>query len=362
MPVSRRNFLRMTSAVAAAPVIAGCGGSGLSPASGVPRSPFGEDSTAEEVTEGLNLEGKTAVVTGCNSGIGYETMRVLALRGAYVIGTGRTIEKAQTACASVRGVTTPVQLELSDYESVVACAESIRSLNSPIDMLICNAGMRGGDREIVNGVEKHFAVNHLGHFVLVNRLLDRLFFSWQGRVVVVSSRAAYGSAPEEGILFDNLRMADDYSVGLAYAHSKLANALFSLELARLLKGTRITSNSVHPGLISTNIVRDESAIVRGAFGLLTKISGKTVEQGAATSCHVATSSSLDTTSGSYFEDCNAVTVVGNNHMHNGDQASRLWLLSEDLTRDYLVKHERPDWNDFQNGIRGERSPDAVPEE
>ena len=352
----------MSSAVAVAPVIAGCGGSNPVPASGVPRSPFDEDSTAEKVTEGLNLKGKIAVVTGCNSGIGYETMRVLALRGAYVIGTGRTIEKAQTACASVKGVTTPVQLELSDYESVVACAESIRSLNSPIDMLICNAGMRGGDWEIVNGVEKHFAVNHLGHFVLVNRLLDRLFFSWQGRVVVVSSRAAYGSAPEEGILFDDLRMLDDYSVGLAYAHSKLANALFSLELARLLKGTRITSNSVHPGLISTNIVRDESAIIRAAFGLLTKITGKTVEQGAATSCHVATSASLDTTSGSYFEDCNAVTVSGDNHMHDGDQASRLWLLSEELTRDYLVKHERPDWNDFQNGIRGERSPDAVPEE
>ena len=142
MTVSRRNFLRMSSAVAVAPVIAGCGPSDPVPASGVPRSPFGEDSTAEQVTEGLNLKGKIAVVTGCNSGIGYETMRVLALRGAYVIGTGRTIEKAQTACASVKGVTTPVQLELSDYESVVACAESIRSLNSPIDMLICNAGMR----------------------------------------------------------------------------------------------------------------------------------------------------------------------------------------------------------------------------
>lgn len=352
----------MSSAVAAAPVLAGCGGAEPVPASTVPRSPFDEDSTAEEVTEGLDLKGKIAVVTGCNSGIGYETMRVLALRGAYVIGTGRTLEKAQAACASVKGVTTPVQLELSDYESVVACAEAIRSLNSPIDMLICNAGMRGGGRELVNGVEKHFAVNHLGHFVLVNRLLDRLFFSRQGRVVVVSSRAAYRSAPEEGILFDDLRMVTDYSDGLAYAHSKLANALFSLELARLLKGTRITSNAVHPGVISTNIVRHESAIIRTGFGLLTKISGKTVEEGAATSCHVATSAMLDTTSGSYFEDCNAVTVLGDNHMHDGDQASRLWLLSEELTRDYLVKHERPDWNDFQNGIRGVRSPDADPEE
>ena len=351
----------MSSAIAATPVIAGCGGPDLAPAADVPRSPFDEDATAEQVTEGLDLKGKIAVVTGCNSGIGYETMRVLALRGAYVIGTGRTIEKAQAACASVKGVTTPVQLELSDLESVVACAETIRSLNSPIDMLVCNAGMRGGGHEIVNGVEKHFAVNHLGHFVLVNRLLDRLFFSWQGRVVVVSSRSAYSSAPEEGILFDDIRMVNRYSDGLAYAHSKLANALFSFELARLLQGTRITSNSLHPGVVSTNIVREESGIVRTGFDWFTKISGKTVQQGAATSCFVATHDSIDSTSGAYFEDCNAVTVLGDNHMHNREQASRLWLLSEALTRDYLVTHERPDWDDFENGVRGRRSPDAEPE-
>jgi NAD(P)-dependent dehydrogenase (short-subunit alcohol dehydrogenase family) len=360
MALSRRKFLKLSSAAAATPLVGGCGGPETVPEDGVPRSSFDESATAEAVTEGMDLSGKIAVVTGCNSGIGYETMRVLALRGAYVLGTGRTLEKAQAACASVRGVTTPLQLELSDLESVVACAEAIRSLNSPVDILVCNAGMRGGGRELVNGVEKHFAVNHLGHFVLVNRVLDRLFFAWQGRIVVVSSRAAYGSAPEQGILFDDLAMAREYSDGLAYAHSKLANALFSFELARLLKGTRITSNAIHPGVISTNIVRHESAIVRKGFGLWTRIGGKSVEEGAATSCFVATSPLLDTTSGSYFEDCNAVTVLGNNHMHDREQASRLWLVSEDLTRNYLVKHERPDWSDFKNGIRGERSPDAVP--
>jgi NAD(P)-dependent dehydrogenase (short-subunit alcohol dehydrogenase family) len=362
MTLSRRKFLKLSSAAAVTPVIAGCSGADTAPEVGVPRSSFNEDSTAEDVTDGMDLDGKIAVVTGCNSGIGYETMRVLALRGAYVLGTGRTLEKAQAACASVKGVTSPLQLELSDLESVVACADAIRSLNSPIDILVCNAGMRGGGRQLVNGVERHFAVNHLGHFVLVNRILDRLFFSWQGRIVVVSSRAAYRSAPDEGILFDDLGMARLYSDGLAYAHSKLANALFSFELARLLKGTRITSNSVHPGVISTNIVRNESAIVRKGFGLWTKLSGKSVEEGAATSCFVATSPLLDTTSGSYFEDCNAVTVLGDNHMHDSAQASRLWLQTEELTRDYIVKHERPDWNDFENGIRGKRSPDAVREE
>jgi NAD(P)-dependent dehydrogenase (short-subunit alcohol dehydrogenase family) len=349
---SRRKFLKASSAALVAPVIPACGGADVVAASGVPVSPFDEESTAEAVTEGIDLSGKIAVVTGCNSGIGFETMRVLALRGAYVIGTGRTLEKAQEACARVKGVTTPVQLELADFNSIVACAESIRSLNSPIDMLICNAGLRGGEQEIINGVEKHLAVNHLGHFLLVNRLLERLYLAWQGRVVVVSSRAAYRGAPEEGILFDDLKMLRNWDVGTAYGHSKLANALFSFELARLLKGTRITSNSLHPGVISTHIVREEPAIVRYGFSLLTKISGKTVEQGAATSCYVATSPLLGATSGEYFEDCNAVTVKGTGHMHDRDQASRLWLTSAELTKDYLVTHKRPDWSEFRNGIRG----------
>lgn len=204
------------------------------------------------------------------------------------------------------------------------------------------------------GIEKHFVVNHLGHFILVYRLLERLFLAWQGRVVVVGSRAAYRSAPPEGIEFDDLQATQNYSAGRAYAHSKLANILFSLELARLLKGTRITSNSLHPGVIDTNIARNESALARSAFSLWTRLAGKSEAQGAATSCYVATSPLLGSTSGEYFEDCNAVIVTGDNHMHDQDQASRLWLLSEELTRDYLVEIKRPDWSEFQNGLRKKR--------
>jgi hypothetical protein len=122
MSMNRRRFLKAASAVAVAPVIQGCGPD-IVPAAGVPSSSFDDSSTAEEVTEGMDLTGKIAVVTGCNSGIGFETMRVLALRGCYVIGTGRTLEKAQAACARVKGLTTPIQLELSDYDSIVNCAE-----------------------------------------------------------------------------------------------------------------------------------------------------------------------------------------------------------------------------------------------
>lgn len=342
----RRSFLRMSAGAAVASALAGCGVDKY-PAAGVPRSDFNEDTTAEQATEGVDLKGKTAVVTGCNSGIGFETMRVLALRGAYVVGTARTLEKAQAACKQVVGLASPVQLELSDFDSVVACAESIRSLETPIDILVCNAGMRGGEHQQISGVEKHFYVNHLGHFLLVNRLIDRMFFAWQGRVVVVGSRAGYRSAPDVGIEFDNIDGARDYSVSKAYAHSKLANALFSLELARQLRGSRITSNALHPGVINTDIDRQESAIVQKLFGLWTSIRGKTIEQGAATSCYVATSPLLGSTSGAFFEDCNAIMLEGYQPMFDQEMASRLWLLSETLVGKYLVRHKRPDPGDMK---------------
>ncbi len=352
MSMNRRRFIGLSAACAAAPLVSACGGYEKVPAPGVPRSEFNEDSTAEQVTEGLDLSGKIAVVTGCTSGIGFETMRVLALRGAWVIGTSRSLQRADDACRRVIGKTTPLQLELSDFDSVVRCAETIRALNSPIDMLILNAGHRGGgnERTLIDGVEKHFLVNHLGHFVLVNRLLDRLFFAWQGRIVVVASRAAYRSAPDAGIRFDDLTLKNEYSDSLAYGHSKLANVLFSLELGKLLKGTRITSNALHPGLINTEIDRNVNSFMQFGFGVLAALRGKSVEAGAATSCFVATSPLLGSTSGRYFEDCNAIEV-GNSHLQDMTMADRLWVVSEELTRDYLVKHERPDWNDFENGLR-----------
>lgn len=349
MRLDRRRFLAASAGAISTPLLASCSRDQTIPADGVPRSEFDQDSTAEDVTEGIDLNGKIAVVTGCTSGIGFETMRVLAKRGCYVIGTGRTLESAQRACAKVIGTTTPVQLELSDFDSVVACANAVRSLKAPIDMLICNAGMRGNQRETVYGIEKQLVVNHLGHFILVYRLLERLYLAWQGRVVVVASRTAYRSAPHEGILFDDLGAEHDYSSGRMYAHSKLANILFSLELARLLKGSRITSNSLHPGVIDTQIARNVSPLARGAFGFWTRIAGKSIEQGAATTCYVATSPLLDRTSGQYFEDCNAVTVTGDNHVHDAEQASRLWTVSEELTRDYLVKLKLPEWKDLENG-------------
>ena len=174
--MNRRDFLRATSTAVIVPALPGCGQpEDLPPLPGVPMSGFDAEATAEQVTAGIDLTGKTALVTGCNSGIGYETMRVLALRGAHVLGAARTMEKAATACASVTGETTPVAIELSDFDSVRQCVADVQALDLPIDMLICNAGiMELPERDLVYGLERHFVVNHLGHFILVNGLLEQV--------------------------------------------------------------------------------------------------------------------------------------------------------------------------------------------
>ncbi len=343
MTVSRRNFLKLSAAFAI-PAVSACSGHRTVRKDGVPRSAFNAKSTAEEVTAGLDLSGKVALVTGCTSGIGFETMRVLAMRGASVIGTSRSLEKARAAVGRVDGTTLPLQLELSDFDSVVRCAESVRSLHPSLDMLVCNAGFLGGSqqRTLINGVEKHFVVNHLGHFVLVNRLLDRLSGSRQGRVVVVASGMAYSDAPALGIQFDDLTLAQGYRDRRAYAHSKLANVLFSLELSRRLRGSGVTTNSLHPGMINTEIDRHMNRFMQFGFRIFAGLFGKTIEEGAATSCFVASSPLLGTTSGKYFEDSNAVSISGSHHMRDESMAARLWQVSEELTKDYLVAHDFPE--------------------
>jgi NAD(P)-dependent dehydrogenase (short-subunit alcohol dehydrogenase family) len=339
MAVERRRFLIYSGAALGALSVSACARTKKAPTRGVPRSTFNDRSTAEEVTEGIDLSGRFAVVTGCTSGIGFETMRVLALRGAHVAGTSRSLEKARAACESVKGLTTPLQLELADFDSVVECANAIHSINQPLDILICNAGYLGGsgERETINGIEKHFAINHLGHFVLVNRLLAPLRAARQGRVVIVSSRAAYTSAPAAGIEFDNLDGKQHYTDRRAYGHSKLANALFAVELAARLKSTGITANALNPGIVNTEIDRHMNRFMQAGFAVITALGvGKSIAAGAATSCYAASNPQLKATSGKFFEDCNAVTVGGGEHLHDTAMAAKLWRVSEQLTQPYLV--------------------------
>ncbi len=160
--IDRRGFIAGVVAPGVACEVAGAG---------TPRSAFGPQSTAEEVTAGLDLKGKTAVVTGCNSGIGFETMQVLALPGrTSLVRRERRKREAQGACNKVTGRATPVVLELADFPSVVACAERIRALTPRVDMLILNAGVVYKDLHQVYGMEEQFVVNHLGHFLLTQRI------------------------------------------------------------------------------------------------------------------------------------------------------------------------------------------------
>jgi NAD(P)-dependent dehydrogenase (short-subunit alcohol dehydrogenase family) len=302
---------------------------------GVFVGPFGAKSTAEEVTAGLDLTGRTALVTGANSGLGQETMRVLALRGAHVVGTARTLDKAQEACAGVTGRTTPVALELTDFDSVVACATEVQRLGVPLDMLVCNAGvMEIPTLEQVRGIEKHFVTNHLGHFLLTSRLLPQVKAAPQGRVVVVSSGASIRSAPEAGIEFDNLSGERGYEPIRAYGHSKLANVLFALELSRRLQGTSATANSLQPGVIMTNLGRYLpwwQIVTAKLFGWAFM---KSLPEGAATQVYVATYPALATVTGQYFRDCNPIVPPG--HLGDVAMAEKLWAVSEDLTGAWLA--------------------------
>ena len=297
------------------------------------RSPFNNNSTAEEVTAGLDLSGLTIAITGANSGLGYETMRVLALRGAHIIGIARTQEKAEKACAGIDGETTPLFLDLADWESVVRCAETIRAMNIPLDGLITNAGIMAlPELEIVNGVEKQFAVNHLGHFILINQLREPVLAAPQGRFTLLSSRA-YRRA-DDGIEFDNLDGSQHYDPWNAYGVSKLANALCARELAAQISHTNATANSVHPGVIKTNLMNNLPRWQQWGAKYLGWLFLKSIEEGAATTCYVATNPELVDVRGFYFSDCN-VDDVNMPYLYDDAMAAKLWQVSETLTKDYL---------------------------
>jgi len=335
-PFNRRHFLLGATATAAVTALPGCSNPDAQTDErppGVPVGPFGQKSTAMEVTEGLDLSGRTALITGCNSGLGFETMRVLALRGAQVIGAARTLESATAACAKVAGNAIPVACELSDLASVAACGATVRGLGMPLDMLILNAGIMAlPELEQVNGIERQFFVNHIGHFALTSHLLDQVLAAGQGRVVVVSS-SGHSFAPEAGIEFDNLSGERDYSPWTMYGTSKLANGLFSLELARRLEGTRATSNSIHPGIINTNLGRHFPRWQQISANLIGWTFMKSVEQGAATQSYVATAPVLANYSGYYFADCNP--VMPDPRMLDTAQAVELWQVSEEIAAGYL---------------------------
>jgi NAD(P)-dependent dehydrogenase (short-subunit alcohol dehydrogenase family) len=333
--LTRRTFIVSGTALGAASV-SGCGRNDepVVYAEGVPMSQYDKKTTAAQVVAGLDLTRKTYLITGGTSGLGLVSAQVLIERGASVLLTGRDLARASAAAKPLGARCTPLALELEQPDSIVACAAEVARLGMPLDGLLCNAGiMVLGDLRQVGGLEQHFAVNHLGHFLLVNRLLPQVQAAPQGRVVVVGS-SAYKWAPPAGIEFDNLDGTRDFTANKAYGQSKLANALFSLELARRLEGSTATSNSLNPGAVDTALWRHypkwQQALLAPIKGFLLK----TPEQGAATQCYVATSPTLAEINGQYFENCNA--VVPPPQVRDAALAQRLWATSEELLRPYLA--------------------------
>ncbi len=289
-------------------------------------SGFGYGSTAEQVTAGLDLKGKTYLVTGCNSGLGHEALRVLTLRGAKVVGTARTVEKAREACATVKGETVPLACELSDPKSVRACVSAVKAAGLQLDGIIANAGIMALPKlEKAFGYELQFFTNHIGHFILVTGLLDAL--TPEGRVVMLSS-AAHKGAPKGGIQFDNLDGSKGYGDWANYGQSKIANLLFAKELARRFQGTRRTANAVHPGVIKTNLGRHMNPLAGLVFGIVGPLVLKSVPQGAATEVFVATHPSLAGVSGQYFADCNVAKPRAD--AEDAELAKKLWEVSEQI--------------------------------
>jgi NAD(P)-dependent dehydrogenase (short-subunit alcohol dehydrogenase family) len=290
-------------------------------------SGFGWRSTAEEVTAGLSLDGRTVLVTGVTAGLGRETLRVLSLRGAKVLATARTLEKARAACdAAGAGRAVPLACELSDPRSVRACAEEVRRRGARLDAIVCNAGIMALPRpERVHGIELQLFTNHVGHFVLVTSLLEAL--ADDGRVVVVASEA-HRRAPPAGILLDDLGAERSYSPWGHYGQSKLANILFARELARRLSGTRRTASALHPGVIHTELSRHMPGISGLAFAIAAPLGLKTIAQGAATQTFLAVHPSAGGASGGYWLDCNPArtTAAG----EDAALAARLWDVTEQI--------------------------------
>jgi WW domain-containing oxidoreductase len=289
---------------------------------------FGARTTADQVLAGIDLSGKRIVVTGCNSGIGFETMSALAANGAQVIGLARSAADAEAACRNAGPSCTPVACDLADLGSVAAAAAAIRALNPSLDAIVANAGIANLPAlQTKYGVEMQFLVNHIGHFALVNQVQD-LVRNVTGRIVIVSSSAGIHQAPAEGIMFDNLDGRRFYEPSAFYGQSKLANALFAKELSRRLSARGIAVNSLHPGATrSTGLNRNLTLPLRIVLSAAQWFM-KSAPRGAATQALLAAHPGIAGVSGEYWTNCRI--AAGSPLLEDALLARHLWEVSEDI--------------------------------
>ena len=281
-----------------------------------------------------DMQGKTVVVTGGNSGIGFETAVALASMGARVLITARNADKGRAAVAAItqrvagEGRVQLVVFDLADLDSVRRGAAEILEQAPRLDVLVNNAGLVLTERaETVDGYEATFAINHLGPFLLTNLLLDRMTASAPSRIVNVASTAH--NAAREGMPFDDLQTTHGYRGMRVYGQSKLANILFTVELSRRFADKWLTANALHPGTVRTGYGGDGDAHGFLAFGI--KIASPfflSPAKGARTSVYLASSPEVEGVTGEYFVKCKPRKP----RLWAQDQeaARHLWEVSEEL--------------------------------
>lgn len=282
------------------------------------------------------LDGKTVVVTGANTGIGKEVSRELAKRGARVIMACRDMSRCKVAREQIildTGNKSVVcrQCDLASLASIRRFADTINSEEGRLDILINNAGvMRCPKMLTKDGFEMQFGVNHLGHFFLTNLLLRKLQESLPSRIVNVSSTAhARGT-----INFEDLNSSKTYDPAKAYEQSKLANVLFTKELARRLQGTGVVTSAVHPGIVNTEIIRHMGLAKSTFASLFVKpilwLLAKTPRQGAQTILYCALDETVAARSGKYYSNCTETEPAP--QTDDPQAAARLWAISDNWTR------------------------------
>ena len=275
------------------------------------------------------LQNRVALVTGANTGIGQVTARRLCEMGAHVFVACRNAASGQAAVDAIRAAVAGAQIELlpldlGDLQSVRACASAFLQRDLPLHLLINNAGLAGAKGKTASGFELAFGTNHIGHFLLTQLLLDRIKQATSARIVTVSSRAHYRAS---GLDWAALRETTASTVGLVeYNNSKLANALFSAELARRLAGTGVAAYSLHPGVVATDVWRE----VPRPFRWLVKLGMISVEQGAATTMYCATAAQCAGESGLYYDKCRVKTASA--MAQDKALAAELWRRSEEWVR------------------------------
>ncbi len=271
------------------------------------------------------LSGRVALITGANTGIGLVTARELAARGAHVFVACRSVEKGQAAVDEIRKTTGNPQVELlaldlGDFASVRQCAQTFLARDLPLHLLINNAGLAGAKGLTKSGFELAFGTNHLGPFLLTQLLLDRIKQSAPARIVTVASRA---HTRVSGINFDAVQKPTVSKAGLPeYGASKLANVLFSAELGRRLVGTGVTTYALHPGVVASDVWRE----LPQPFRALAKLFMISVEEGAMTTLYCATSPSVTTQTGLYYDKCSL--KVPSKAGQDAALAAELWKRSE----------------------------------